>query len=75
VPGGAADEVTARRAARILGQIRPAGPGAEARCELAAELLADIRHLATRRRGARKKLATAVTPRGEASAKHPALPP
>jgi transposase len=60
VPGGVADEITAGHAARILGRITPAGPAAEARCELAAELLADIRHLDTQRREARTKLATAA---------------
>jgi hypothetical protein len=64
VPGGVADEITAGRAARILGQITPAGPAAEARCELAAELLADICHLNARRRQARTKLAAAVKASG-----------
>jgi transposase len=64
VPGGIADEITAGRAARILGQIRPAGPAAEARRELAAELLADIRHLDAQRREVKKKLATAVKASG-----------
>jgi transposase len=60
VPGGVADEITAGHAARILGQIRPAGPVAEARRELAAELVADIRHVDAQRREVKKKLATAV---------------
>jgi hypothetical protein len=64
VPGGVADEITAGRAARILGQIRSAGPAAEARRELAAELLADIRHLDAPRREVKKKLATAVKASG-----------
>src|SRR5215472_3103473 len=50
VPGGVADEITAGHAARILGRITPAGPAAEARRELGAELLADIRHLDAQRR-------------------------
>jgi hypothetical protein len=58
VPGGVTDEITAGRAARILGQIRPAGPAAEAHRELAAELLADIRHLDAQRHEVKKKLAT-----------------
>ena len=37
IPGGVPDEITAGRAARILGQIRPAGAVAQARRELAAE--------------------------------------
>ena len=64
VPGGVADEITAGHAARILGQIRPAGPAAEARTELAAELLAGIRHLDAQRRQVNKKLTTAVKSSG-----------
>jgi hypothetical protein len=37
---------------------------AQARCELAAELLADIRHLDAQRREVKKKLAAAVTASG-----------
>jgi transposase len=64
VPGGIADEITVSHAARILGQIPPASPAAEARCELAAELLADIRHLDAQRREVKKKLAAAVKASG-----------
>jgi transposase len=64
VPGGVADEITAGHAARILSQITPAAPAAQARCELAAELLADIRHLDAQRREVTKKLATAVKASG-----------
>jgi transposase len=64
IPGGVPDEITAGHAARILSQIRPAGPVAEARGELAADLLADIRHLDAQRREARKKLAAAVKTSG-----------
>jgi transposase len=64
VPGGVADEITAGHAARILGRITPAGPAAEARRDLAAELLADIRHLDAQRREVKKKLATAVKASG-----------
>jgi transposase len=64
VPGGVADEITAGHAAKILGQIRPAGPAAEARRELAAELLAGIRHLDALRREVTKKLTTAVKTSG-----------
>jgi transposase len=64
IPGGVPDEITAGHAAKIVGQIRPAGPVAEARCELAAELLADIRHLDAQRREVKKKLATAVKASG-----------
>ena len=64
VPGGVADEITAGRAASILGQIRPAGPAAEACRELAADLLADIRHLDAQRRQVKKKLTAAVKSSG-----------
>jgi transposase len=64
IPGGVADEITAGQAARLLDQISPSEPVAQARCELAAELLADIRHLDARRREARAKLAAAVKASG-----------
>ena len=64
IPGGVPDEITAGHAARILEQVAPAGAVAQARYELAAELLADIRHLDAKRREARKKLAAAVTASG-----------
>jgi len=64
VPGGVADQITAGYAARILSRITPADPAAEARRELAAELLADIRHLDAQRREVKKKLATAVKASG-----------
>ena len=64
IPGGVPEEITAGQAARLLGQISPSGPVAQARCELAAELLADIRHHDARRREARTKLAAAVKASG-----------
>jgi transposase len=64
IPGGVPDEITAGQAARIRGQVAPAGAVAQARCELAAELLADIRHLDAQRREVKKKLAAAVTASG-----------
>jgi transposase len=64
IPGGVADEITAGQAARLLDQISPSGPVARARCELAAELLAGIRHLDAGRREARAKLAAAVKASG-----------
>ncbi len=64
IPGGIPDEISAGRAARLPGQMRPSGAAAEARCELAAELLADIRRLDAQRREARKKLAAAVKASG-----------
>jgi transposase len=64
IPGGVADEITAGQAAKLLSQISPSGPVAQARCELAGDLLADIRHLDARRRDARTKLAAAVKASG-----------
>jgi transposase len=64
IPGGVPDEITAGRAARILEQVVPAGAVAQARCELAAELLDDIRHLDAQRREVKTKLAAAVTASG-----------
>jgi transposase len=45
VPGGFGKEITARQAADLLRRICPSGPAARARCELPAELLADLRRL------------------------------
>jgi transposase len=64
IPGGVPDEITAGQAARILEQVAPAGAVAQTRCELAAELLADIRYLDAQRREVNKKLAAAVTASG-----------
>ena len=64
IPGGVPDEITAGQAARIPGQVAPAGAAAQARCELAAELLADIPHLDAQRREVKEKLAAAVTASG-----------
>ena len=64
VPGGIPQEITAGRAEKILGQIRPAGAAGTARCELAAELLADMRHLDGQRREVKEKLAAAVKATG-----------
>jgi transposase len=64
VPGGVPEEITAGRAEKILAQIRPAGAAGQARCELAAELLADLRHMDGQRREVKKKLAAAVKASG-----------
>jgi transposase len=64
VPGGVPEEITAGRAGKILAQIRPAGAAGQARCELAAELLAGLRHLDGQRREVKKKLAAAVKATG-----------
>ena len=60
VPGGLAKEISAAQAARILEQAAPSGAVAQARAELAAEFLADLRRLDTQLRDTRKKLAAAV---------------
>jgi len=60
VPGGFAGEITAGLAARLLDQVTPDGAVAAARCDLAAELLADVRRLDAQRRECAKKLAAAV---------------
>ena len=44
-PGGLAAEITAAQAARIIEQAEPAQAVGRARRDLAAELLADLRHL------------------------------
>jgi transposase len=45
VPGGARRNLTARRAAALLAAVTPAGALAVTRWQLAAELVADVRHL------------------------------
>ena len=64
VPGGHQKEISAAQAARILAQATPSGAVARARAELAAEFLADLRHLDAQLRDTRKKLAAAVKDSG-----------
>jgi transposase len=64
VPGGHQKEISAAHAARILAQAAPSGAVALARAELAAEFLADLRHLDVQLRDTRKKLAAAVRASG-----------
>jgi transposase len=64
VPGGHQKEISAAHAARILAQAAPSGAVALARAELAAEFLADLRHLDGQLRGTRKKPAAAVRASG-----------
>jgi transposase len=64
VPGGHPKEISAAHAARILAQASPSGAVALARAELAAEFLADLRHLDVQLRETRKKLAAAVRASG-----------
>ena len=60
VPGGHSREISAGQAARILERVTPSGDVAKARCELAAEFLADLRRLDAQPRDTKKKLAAAV---------------
>jgi transposase len=64
VPGGVPEEITAAQATRILCSATPAGAAGQARCELAAELLDDMRQMDTRIRESKKKLAVAVRASG-----------
>jgi transposase len=64
VPGGHSKEISAAHAARILDQAAPSGAVALARAELAAEFLADLRHIDAQLRDTRKKLAAAVRASG-----------
>src|SRR6266536_1217568 len=60
VPGGVSKEITAGQAARVLDQLTPSGAVAQARCELAAAFLEDLRRLDAQLRDTKKKLAAAV---------------
>jgi transposase len=64
VPGGVPEEITAAHAVRILRSATPSGTAGQARGELAAELLADMRRLDAQIRESKKKLATAVKASG-----------
>jgi transposase len=60
VPGGHPKEINAAQAERIIQRARPSGAVALARAELAAEFLADLRHLDDQLRHSENKLAAAV---------------
>jgi transposase len=64
VPGGVPEEITAAQATRILERSTPSGAAGQARRELAAELLDDMRHMDARIRESKKKLAVAVKASG-----------
>ncbi len=64
VPGGVSKEIYAAHAAAILEEAEPCGAVAQARAELAAELVADLRRADTLLRETKKKLATAVRASG-----------
>jgi transposase len=61
IPGGVPKVITTARAGRVLRALRPEGAVEGARCELAADLLEDLRRVDARIRETRKKLAVAVT--------------
>jgi transposase len=60
IPGGVPKAVTTARAGRVLRALRPEGAVQGARCELAADLLEDLRRVDARIRETRKKLAVAA---------------
>jgi transposase len=60
VPGGFGKEISAGQAARVLEQVTPSGAIAQARFELAAQFLDDLRNLDAQLRQTKKKLAAAV---------------
>jgi transposase len=64
VPGGVPEEITAAQATRILRSATPSGAAGQARGELAAELLEDMRRLDAQIRESKKKLAIAVRASG-----------
>ena len=45
VPGGVSKRITAAHAGHVLDQVAPSGAVAQARCELAAEFLQDLRRI------------------------------
>jgi transposase len=64
VPGGISKEITAAAAARVLEQFTPCGAVQQARWELAADLLDDLRRADERLREVNKKLKAAVQATG-----------
>jgi transposase len=64
VPGGHPKEISAAQAEKILEQVTPSGAVELARAELAAEFLADLRHIDAQLRQTSKKLAAAVRASG-----------
>jgi transposase len=64
VPGGLAKEIYADQAEQVLAGAEPCGAVAQARAELAAELVADLRRVDALLRETKKKLAVAVRASG-----------
>jgi len=58
------EEITAAQATRILGSAKPNGAAGQARIDLAAEILADMRRLHEQMLESKKKLASAVRASG-----------
>jgi len=64
IAGGVCKQITAAQAAKILGQVRPAGAVDNARCELAAGFIEDLRRIDTQMSDTRKRLALTVRASG-----------
>ena len=64
IPGGVSKRISAAQVGQLLEGISPAGAVETARCELAAEFLADLRRIDAQMREAKKKLTTAVRASG-----------
>jgi transposase len=60
IPGGVSKRISAAQAGQLLEGITPSGAVEAARCELAAEFLADLRRIDAQMRDAKKKLTIAV---------------
>jgi transposase len=60
IPGGVAKRISAAQAGQLLEGITPSGAVQAARCELAAEFLADLRRIDAQMREVKKKLTIAV---------------
>ena len=64
VPGGVSKRITATHAARVLEQVTVSGAVAQARQDLAADFLDDLRRIDAQMREARKRLTAAVQASG-----------
>ncbi len=64
VPGGVSKRITAAHAARVLEQVTASGAVAQARRELAADFLDDLRRIDAQMHEARKRLTAAVRASG-----------
>jgi transposase len=64
IPGGVAKRISAAHATCILEEFTPSGAVEAARCDLAAEFLADLRRIDAQMREAKKKLTMAVRASG-----------